>query len=390
MEAMPAARPPDDEFYMRQALALAVQTAALASPNPQVGCVLTRDHQIIGQGSHLYANRDHAEIAALKAAATAGHSTAGATAYVTLEPCSHHGRTGPCADALIAARIARCVIATADPNPQVSGRGIARLRAAGIEVILGPCEAEARRLNEPFALSITRHRPFVHLKSALSTDGMLAPSPTLRTPNQPHWLTGPAARAEVQLLRHAADAILTGIGTVLVDDPALTDRTALLRRRPLLRIVLDPHLRIPLTSKLVTTLDNDLYIFCTESAHASQTEKFRTLQGLGVTVMPLPGPSRFDPAAILAHLHSWQLLSVLLEAGSHLNAAFIQANLVDRATLFYAPTELGPHAIPFATGGPTPFAFEQSFLSVEKHQLGPDVRVSGLINNPWPPALTKD
>ena len=273
---------------MRRALKLARETIGLASPNPQVGCVLTQTPpgggtpQIIGEGAHLYDNRDHAEIVALKQAASRGFSPRGATAYVTLEPCSHHGRTGPCADALIAAGIARCVIATQDPNPQVSGQGIQRLRAANIEVTLGVLEQPARDLNDAFAHFIQHRTSFVTLKAALSVDGKLAPPPAARYPNQPFWLTGPAARFQVQLLRHASDAVLTGIGTVLADDPQLTDRSgmqdparsgmqdpligrriedpvrsgvhepnALPRRRPLLRVILDTNLRIPLTSQLV-------------------------------------------------------------------------------------------------------------------------------------------
>src|ERR1700730_3079878 len=258
-----------DEVFMQRALTLATETIGLASPNPQVGCVLTKSPltggtpEIIGEGAHLYDNRDHAEIVALKQAARQGFSTKGATAYVTLEPCSHHGRTGPCADALIALGITRCVIATADPNPLVSGQGIQKLHAANIAVTLGVLEQPARHLNDAFAHFIQHRTPFVTLKAALSVDGKLAPPPASRYPNQPFWLTGPAARHEVQLLRHASDAVLTGIGTVLADDPQLTDRSgmqdparsglagpnALPRRRPLLRVVLDTHLRIPLTSQ---------------------------------------------------------------------------------------------------------------------------------------------
>ena len=214
---------------MRQALKLAAETIGLASPNPQVGCILVNNGETIGEGAHLYDNRDHAEIVALKQAASRNLSTHGATAYVTLEPCSHHGRTPPCADSLIASGIARCVIATQDPNPQVSGQGIQKLRAAGIEVTLGVLQQQARNLNEAFAHFIQHRTPFVTLKAALSLDGKLAPSLTSRLPNQPHWLTGPAARHEVQLLRHASDAVLTGIGTVLADNPLLTDRSGALR-----------------------------------------------------------------------------------------------------------------------------------------------------------------
>jgi diaminohydroxyphosphoribosylaminopyrimidine deaminase/5-amino-6-(5-phosphoribosylamino)uracil reductase len=183
--------------------------------------------KVIGEGAHIYDNLDHAEIVALKQAAARGLSTIGATAYITLEPCSHHGRTGPCADALIAAGIVRCVVATQDPNPRVSGQGIARLRAAGIAVTVGVLEQQARDLNDAFAHFIQHRTPFVTLKAALSVDGKLAPPPASRYPNQPRWLTGAAARYEVQLLRHASDAVLTGIGTVLADDPQLTDRSGM-------------------------------------------------------------------------------------------------------------------------------------------------------------------
>src|ERR1700733_13400595 len=249
-----------DELHLSHALTLAREAPAFASPNPTVGCVLTLNSLIIGEGAHHYDTRDHAEIAALKQAAALGHSVRNATAYVTLEPCAHHGRTGPCADALIAARIARAVIATTDPNPLVSGQGIAKLRAAGIEVTIGTLQQQAQDLNDAFAHFIQLRTPFVTLKAALSADGKLAPAAVNRLPNQPHWLTSPAARHEVQLLRHASDAILTGIGTVLADNPARTDRTELPRRRPLLRVVLDTNLRTPLNSQLVLTAKQDLLI----------------------------------------------------------------------------------------------------------------------------------
>ena len=367
----------NDAEYMQQALALARQTVALASPNPQVGCVLKINNRVIGQGAHLYQQRDHAEIVALKQAAALGHSTAGATAYVTLEPCSHHGRTGPCADALVSAGITRCVVATADPNPKVAGQGIARLRAAGVSVTLGICESEARALNNAFAFAITHNRPLVTLKAALSTDGMLAPAPHLRTAAVPHWLTGPLARAEVQQLRHASDAILTGIGTVLADNPTLTDRTGLPRRLPLLRVVLDTHLRTPLESNLVRSAQADLILFAAVSAPLARRS---ALQARGVEVVSLATPRLEE---VLDHLHRRQRRSVLLEAGSTLNAAFLEAGLVDQAILYYAPAELGPDALPFARGGPIPFALETHMLHVNKQTIGPDVRVSGLIHNPW-------
>ncbi len=379
---------------MQRALKLAAETVALASPNPQVGCVLTRSApgddtpKIIGEGAHLYDNYDHAEIVALKQAAERGFSTKGATAYVTLEPCSHHGRTGPCADALIAAGITRCVIATTDPNPLVSGQGIAKLRAANIEVAVGTLQQQARDINEAFAHFIQTRTPFVTLKAALSVDGKLAPPQATRYPNQPHWLTGEAARYEVQLLRHASDAILTGIGTVLSDDPQLTDRIGLLnpkllpRRIPLLRVILDTHLRIPITSQLVRTAKNDLLILCGELA---PTAKAASLGSLGVEVDHIPDHAgRLSLPAVLAALAERDILSVLLECGSHLNGAFLRQNLVDKAVLFYAQTELGDQAIPFAEGFPSPYLFEQSLRRITRTTFGPDACVTGYLHNPWP------
>jgi diaminohydroxyphosphoribosylaminopyrimidine deaminase/5-amino-6-(5-phosphoribosylamino)uracil reductase len=394
-----------DETFMRQALKLAAETVGLASPNPQVGCVLTKSPpggdtpKIIGEGAHLYDNRDHAEIVALKQAAARGISTVGATAYVTLEPCSHHGRTPPCANALIAAGITRCVIATQDPNPRVSGQGIERLRAANIEVTLGVLEQQARDLNEAFAHFIQHRTPFVTLKAALSVDGKLAPPPGLRYPNQPHWLTGPAARYEVQLLRHASDAVLTGIGTVLADDPQLTDRSGLLgpnnmpRRRPLLRVILDTHLRIPLTSQLVRSVNNvhgsqsDLLILCGSLASSA---KAAALGSLGVEVDHLPDyAGRLSLPAALSALAERDILSLLLECGSHLNGSFLRQNLVDKAVLLYAETELGDQAIPFAQGIASPYLFEQSLHRITRATYGPDACVTGYLHDSWPQPQSK-
>ncbi len=394
-----------DEGFMQRALKLAVETIALASPNPQVGCVLVRSTangdatKVIGEGAHLYDNLDHAEIVALKQAAARGLSTAGATAYVTLEPCSHRGRTGPCADALIAAGIVRCVVATQDPNPQVRGQGIAKLRAAGIEVTLGVLEQRARDLNDAFAHFIQHRTPFATLKAALSVDGKLAPPPASRYPNQPHWLTGPAARHEVQLLRHASDAVLTGIGTVLADDPLLTDRSgvfgpnALPRRRPLLRVVLDTHLRIPLTSQLVRSAasaggaQSDLLILCGTTAPST---RFTALEGHGVEVVTLPDHAgRLSLPAALAILGERNILSLLLEGGSHLNGSFLRQNLADKAVLLFAETELGDQAIPFAQGFASPYLFEQSLSRVTRADYGPDACVTGYLHDPWPVFVPK-
>ncbi len=370
-----------DVESMQRALTLAEASVGLASPNPQVGCVLVQDGVVLGEGVHRYDERDHAEIVALKQASAGGYETRGATAFVTLEPCSHQGRTGPCADALIAAGIARCYVATVDPNPAVSGGGIAKLRAAGVEVHVGLEQERARRLNEAFAESIVRGRPFVTLKAGLSIDGRLAPAAELRSGNAPFWLTGPESRAEVRRLRHASDAILTGIGTVLADDPLLTDRTGLPRRRPLMRVVLDSRLRTPASSGLVKNVQDDLWIFCGEEADPAAEAALKQ-RGVRITRVARDGRG-LAMLAILQELQGARLLSVLLEGGSGVNGEFLRRNLVDRATLFYAPLELGVHSVAFASAGPTPFALEERMSAVTRRNFGADVCVSGLLHDPW-------
>jgi diaminohydroxyphosphoribosylaminopyrimidine deaminase/5-amino-6-(5-phosphoribosylamino)uracil reductase len=380
------------ELHLTRALTLALEAAAFASPNPTVGCVLTRDNMILGEGAHHYDARDHAEIAALKQAAALGHNTQGATAYVTLEPCAHQGRTGPCSDALITAGIARCVVATGDPNPLVRGQGLAKLRAANIKVdVLDPTHSlaqQSRRLNDAFAHFTQQHRPFVTLKAALSVDGKLAPAPTTRTFTAPHWITGTAARADAQILRHSSDAILTGIGTVLADNPTLTDRTNLPRRRPLLRIILDSSLRTPIESNVVRTAENDVLILCTTQAPADRESEFRARN---VEVLRIPTISgHLDLNAALAELAERNILSVLLEAGSALNGAFLRANLVDKLVLYYAETELGLDAVPFAADYDSPYAIQQRLTQINRATFpsdlasnAEDVRITGYLQDPW-------
>ena len=374
---------PDHETYMQRALTLAQATEGFASPNPKVGCVLVKDESVIAEGAHLYDQRDHAEIAALKQAAALGRDVAGATAYVTLEPCSHHGRTGPCAEALIHAGITECIIATADSNPIVSGKGIAKLRKAGLQVTVGILEQPARDLNEAFSWSIQHGTPFVTLKSALSVDGFLAPR--TRTETAPVWLTGPEARAEVHRLRHASDAILTGIGTVLADDPHLTDRSGLPRRRPLLRVVLDPALRIPITSNLIQSAAGDLLLI-----HGGRVSRKRIhdLAQTGAMLRRLDatdGLSRrqLSLPALLEHLATLDIRSVLLESGPTLNGAFLTQHLVQKTILFFSETELGPEAIPFAHGIPSPFLFKQTLSRITRTTFGPDACVTGCLQDPW-------
>ncbi len=373
-----------DEQWMNRALALARESVGLASPNPAVGCVLVRETagegQAVGEGFHAYDSRDHAEIVALK---QAGAAARGATAYVTLEPCSHCGRTGPCAEALIDAGVNRVVAATLDPNPQVAGSGIARLRAAGIETTVGVCQTEARAINDAFAKFIQTGQPFVTLKAALSLDGKIAPAPGNRIFGTPHWLTGELAIAEVQRLRHASDAILTGIGTVVADNPSLTDRTGLSRRRPLLRIVLDAQLRLPLDSLLVQSAAGDVLVFCGESAPMA---KQSMLEACGVQVERVQTGQDGEGVnlqQVLARVAGMDRMSILVEGGSRVNGAFLREGLVDKLVLFYAPLELGEEAVPFATGVASPYLLHQELRQMQEEMFGADACVGGLLRDPW-------
>jgi len=328
---------------MDRALALAARGVALTSPNPLVGAVLVRDGQVVGEGFHTYEGVRHAEVIALEGA---GESARGATLYINLEPCCHTGRTGPCSQALIAAGVARVVASMADPNPAVAGRGFQQLRAAGIEVSTGLRETEARRLNEAFARWIVFRKPLVTLKSALTLDGQLVLPPAKRGASKralnsqnDRWISSPESRAEVQLMRHASDALLTGIGTVLVDDPFLTDRTGLPRRRNLLRVVMDSRLRLPLRSKLVRSAENDLLVF---TRAKENSPKARALRRAGVEVVHLAGrASKPDLDEAVSELGGREILSVLLEAGEILNSAALAAGIVDKMRMFIAPKVAG-------------------------------------------------
>jgi diaminohydroxyphosphoribosylaminopyrimidine deaminase/5-amino-6-(5-phosphoribosylamino)uracil reductase len=357
---------------MQHALDLARKGVGLASPNPTVGCVIVKDGSIVGQGFHQYESRDHAEIVALK---QAGDHARGATLYVTLEPCNHAGRTGPCTEAIISAGIARVVAAMQDPNPKTSGNGFVRLREAGIEVETGLLESEAEKLNEAFACWITTKMPFVTLKSALTLDGQLA-LPSARKGKKRVWITSEESRAEVQRMRHASDALLTGIGTILSDDPLLTDRSGLQRRRPLLRVILDTKLHLPLNSSIVQSADDDLLVFTGASL---KSPKARKLQAAGVEVVQSKSRAgKLDLNAVLKELGRREILSVLLEAGPHLNAAALASGLVHQLVLFYAPKLAGHTSVPFVSALPSPM-HSLSLRSIQ--QFGPDIALELVIKN---------
>jgi diaminohydroxyphosphoribosylaminopyrimidine deaminase / 5-amino-6-(5-phosphoribosylamino)uracil reductase len=359
-----------DLHFMEHALELARKGVGLASPNPTVGCVILKEGAILGDGFHQYAWRDHAEIVALK---QAGERARGATMYVTLEPCNHAGRTGPCTEAILAAGISRVVAAMEDPNPRTRGSGFTRLRGAGIEVETGVLEAAAEKLNEAFAYWITAHKPFVTMKSALTLDGQLA-LPQTRGGKKRVWITGEESRAEVQRMRHASDALLTGIGTILADNPLLTDRSGLPRRRRLLRVVLDARLRLSPKARIVETADDDLLVFTSVSLKLARARK---LQNAGVEILQLKSRGgSLDLNEVLRELGKRDILSVLLEAGPRLNGAALSAGVIRRLVLFYAPKLAGHSKVPFQLSpeGESLALHIRSF-----QQFGPDLCVEAYL-----------
>ncbi len=378
----------DHEQFMRRAMELARQSIALTSPNPHVGAVVVSPAgEIVGEGFHTYEGVKHAEVLAIE---QAGERARGATLYLNLEPCSHVGRTGPCAEAVISAGIARVYAAMQDPNPAVSGKGFERLRSAGIEVHVGLLETEARKLNEAFAHYIVHKTPFVTLKAGMTLDGKIAPPYTPPTGDvglgdaAGGWITSAEARAHVQELRHAADAILVGVNTVIADNPLLTDRTGQPRRRPLLRVVSDSKLRLPLDSRLVKTVKDDLIVFCS----FAEEKKRRELQDRGIRVEQVKLGAldgRPDIAAVIQKLGEMEITSLIIEGGALVNWTALAANVVDKVFLFYAPKILaGTGSVPFASGPGFPRISEAARVhSISLHRFGEDFAVEGYIKDPY-------
>lgn len=351
--------------FMEQALALAREGCGRTSPNPAVGAVLVRDGEVVGRGYHVYANRDHAEIVALK---DAGARARGAVMFVTLEPCSHQGRTGPCAKALIEAGVSHVIAAMEDPNPQVAGRGFELLREAGISAEIDPrFTQEAAALNESFIHFMRTQKPLVTLKAAVTLDGKIsAPQ------DNSGWITSERARAHVQELRHASDAILTGVGTVLADDPLLTDRTGHERSRPLLRIVLDSTLRIPMCSKMVASAQNDLMVVTTSAAPAQRKE---ALERKGVEVWSCDGrDGRTDLRCAIEYLGNRNYQSLMVESGSKVNWAALDAKVVDKIFFYYAPKILGGNESLPVVGGVGRMRRRDAirFKNIKLHPIPPD------------------
>ncbi len=381
---------PVDAPYMQRALELAREGTGLASPNPCVGAVVVNENgEIVGEGSHTYEGLKHAEAIALE---RAGNEAEGSTLYLNLEPCCHFGRTGPCTDAVINAGIARVVAAMEDPNPLVAGKGFEKLRSAGIDVSIGTGAGEARRINEAFTKYIRTRLPFVTLKTAMTLDGKIAP-PAGESDNPSAlgadgaargWITNEVARTHVQQLRHENDAIMVGVGTVIADDPLLTDRSGRPRRRPLLRVILDSRLRIPVESRIVRTANNDVVVFC---AHADG-DKARELRSRGVCVETVASDlssGRPDIQKVMARLGEMEITSAMVEGGSIVNGEVMLSGVADKVFLYYAPKILGGKgAVPFAAGrgfGSMADALQVKLL--ELHRFGDDFAVEGYLRDPY-------
>jgi diaminohydroxyphosphoribosylaminopyrimidine deaminase/5-amino-6-(5-phosphoribosylamino)uracil reductase len=378
-----------DHHFLRRALNLACEGVGLTSPNPCVGAVIV-DSQgaIVGTGSHTYEGVKHAEVLALE---QAGEKARGATLYINLEPCSHEGRTPPCVNAIVGAGISRVVASMKDPNPLVSGHGFEVLRAAGIAVTTGVLEQEAKALNEAFAKWIRHHTPLITLKAAMTLDGKIAPPPSesanptaLGAAAHAGWITSEVARAHVQQLRHQHDAILVGVGTVIADDPLLTDRTGRPRRRPLLRIILDSRLRLPLESRIVTTAKDDVLVLCSFAEEKKKRQVLR--RGVRIEQIPRPTPEGHpDLAAVARHLGEMEITSVMIEGGAMVNWAALASGIVDKVFLYYAPKILaGMGSVPFAAGtGFARISDAACVKSIRLHRFGEDFAVEGYLRDPY-------
>ncbi|MDD3883809.1 MAG: bifunctional diaminohydroxyphosphoribosylaminopyrimidine deaminase/5-amino-6-(5-phosphoribosylamino)uracil reductase RibD [Gallionella sp.] len=351
-----------DNVWMAHALQLAARGLNTTSPNPRVGCVLVREGRNVGEGWHVRTGEPHAEAHALQAA---GESARGATAYVTLEPCSHHGRTPPCADALVSAGVKRVVVAVQDPNPQVAGEGLTRLRTAGVEVECGLMESAARELNVGFFSRMTRGRPWIRSKVGMSLDGR-----TALANGASKWITGAAAREDVQRWRARSCAVLTGSGTVLADDPALNVRAFPCERQPL-RVVLDSTLQMPAWARLLQTPGVMIYSAVTDAG------KIAALEQAGAQIRVLANAQgQVDLPQVLADLAGHGINEVLVEAGSTLNGALLQAGLVDELLLYVAPQLLGDGARGIAQLGEMITLDQRIEMSWQDiRQVGDDLRI---------------
>lgn len=357
--------------FMRRAYRLACLGAGRTHPNPLVGAVVARDGRIVGEGTHIYARKGHAERIALE---QAGDTARGADLYVTLEPCAHHGRTPPCVEAIVAAGVRRVFCGMIDPNPLVAGRGIEFLRRSGVEVSLADDPSPFREMNRAFVKFITRRQPWVVLKAALTLDGRIAPAS-----GRSQWITGPRARTHGQFLRFLCDAILVGAGTVLADNPLLTCRYKKAKDVPLVRVVLDPGLRIPPATRLVQTArDHPLLVYTTAGAPGPARDR---LAAAGAAVVAVDGDGqRLSLDQVLDDLGHRRIASLLVEGGSRTLTGFVRSGLADEFYFFYGPKLLGEGSLPLLGDIGTPELAGCPVMSItECRPMPPDIMVHGLF-----------
>jgi diaminohydroxyphosphoribosylaminopyrimidine deaminase/5-amino-6-(5-phosphoribosylamino)uracil reductase len=361
----------DHMFYMNIALQNARSMKGQTDPNPLVGSVVVNDNRIVGIGAHLKAGEPHAEIHALR---MAGEKARGGTIYVTLEPCSHHGRTGPCAEVIVQAGIKKVVVATLDPNPLVSGRGIGILEAAGIEVTVGVCEQESQKMNEVFNKYIVSKLPFVTLKSATTLDGKIA---TFTSDSK--WITSEEARHDVHKLRNEHGAILVGVNTIIKDNPELTTRIP--NGRNPVRVILDSTLKVPLEARVITDGQAPTWIF-TSNQYSVETKQ--RLEEMGIKVFVTNGASKVDLQETLAILGEQFISSLLIEGGGEVNASFIENHLVDKLVLYIAPKVIGGKNSPtFLEGSGIEMMKDAvEFTDIEFEKVGIDFKFIGYPRRP--------
>ncbi len=363
----------EDKRFMRLALDLAAMGRGRTNPNPMVGAIVVKEGRIMGEGYHQKAGTPHAEVHALKAA---GRDARGATIYVTLEPCSHHGRTPPCVDAILKAGIAKVVAAMTDPNPLVAGRGLEKLRRAGVEVVSGVMEAEARRLNEVFLKYITTRKPFVLIKAAMTLDGRIA-----TRSGHSRWITGEQARSYVHQLRDEYDAILVGIGTVLADDPALTTRLVDKSGQDPVRVVVDSEGRLPLEARVLTQESNASTIVAV--TRRAPEEKLAQLAAAGAKILVVNEDrlGMVDLNHLMDLLGQREIASVLVEGGAQINSAALAEGIVDKVAMFIAPKLIGGQQAPGPVGGAGVETMDRALRleQVQVRQFGQDVLIEGYI-----------
>jgi len=359
-------------YYMQMALETAGKALGRTSPNPMVGAVVVRDGQVVGSGYHARAGTPHAEVHALR---EAGAKACGATLYVTLEPCCHHGRTGPCTEAVIKAGITKVVVAMEDPNPKVAGKGVKILQNAGITVETGVLEEQSRRLNEVFIKYISTRLPFVVMKTAMSLDGKIATAS-----GESQWITGPASRAMVHRLRDRYDAILVGVGTVLADNPSLTTRLSEGGGKDPVRVVLDSRAMTPVDAQIITQSSHSPTIIVTTSD--APRVKLQQLSDAGAQIMQLSADDNgICLHELLCKLAEREITSLLVEGGTRVNGTFINSNLVDKVCWFIAPKIIGGHAAPGPVGGIgiTALADAMKLSDISLQRYGEDIGIEGYV-----------